>query len=45
MKLEQAASILGVAIDAPLEVLKQTYRNMALAWHPDKVYFPSIVCN
>jgi curved DNA-binding protein CbpA len=37
MKLEEAAAILGVSVDADLELLKQTYRKLALAWHPDKV--------
>lgn len=37
MKVEDAAAILGVPMDAPMDVLKKTYRNMALAWHPDKV--------
>lgn len=37
MKLEEAASILGVHPDTPIETLKQTYRRLALAWHPDKV--------
>ena len=47
MKLEEAASILGVHPDTPIETLKQTYRRLALAWHPDKVrlsevYFESL---
>ncbi len=37
MKLDIAASILGVPIDADLDTLKQTYRRLALAYHPDKV--------
>ncbi len=37
MKLEDAAALLGVPVDAPMDVLKLTYRNLALAWHPDKV--------
>ena len=37
MKLETAASILGVSSDADLDTLKQTYRRLALAHHPDKV--------
>ena len=37
MKLEEAAQILGVHPDTPIETLKQTYRRLALAWHPDKV--------
>ena len=37
MKLEEAAAILGVHPDTPIETLKQTYRRLALAWHPDKV--------
>lgn len=37
MKLDEAAAILGVSVDADLELLKQTYRKLALAWHPDKV--------
>mmetsp|Transcript_13450 Transcript_13450/g.22055 ORF Transcript_13450/g.22055 Transcript_13450/m.22055 type:complete len:1327 (+) Transcript_13450:42-4022(+) len=36
MKLDEAATILGVSADADLELLKQTYRKLALAWHPDK---------
>ena len=40
MKLEEAASILGVHPDTPIETLKQTYRRLALAWHPDKVKDP-----
>jgi curved DNA-binding protein CbpA len=39
MRLEEAAAILGVSVHADLELLKQTYRKMALAWHPDKVDF------
>jgi curved DNA-binding protein CbpA len=37
MKLEEAAAILGVHPDTPIETLKQTYRRLALAWHPEKV--------
>lgn len=37
MKLDEAAAILGVHPDTPIETLKQTYRRLALAWHPDKV--------
>ena len=37
MKLDEAAAILGVPADADLELLKQTYRKMVMAWHPDKV--------
>ena len=37
MKLDEAAAILGVSVDADLELLKQTHRKLALAWHPDKV--------
>jgi curved DNA-binding protein CbpA len=37
MRLEEAAEILGVSVDTPIEVLKQNYRRLALHWHPDKV--------
>ena len=37
MKLEEAAAILGVSVDTSVENLKQTYRRLALHWHPDKV--------
>ena len=37
MKLEEAAAILGVTVDTPIDTLKQTYRKLALHWHPDKV--------
>jgi curved DNA-binding protein CbpA len=37
MKVDEAAAILGVSPDADLEVLKQTFRKLALVWHPDKV--------
>lgn len=37
MKMEEAAAILGIPVNADLEILKNTYRKMALAWHPDKV--------
>jgi DnaJ-class molecular chaperone len=37
MKLEEAADLLGVSIDTPVDILKQTYRRLALHWHPDKV--------
>lgn len=37
MKIDEAAAILGVSADSDLELLKQTYRKLALAWHPDKV--------
>jgi DnaJ-class molecular chaperone len=37
MRLEEAAAVLGVHPDTPIETLKQTYRRLALAWHPDKV--------
>lgn len=36
MKLEAAAAVLGVAVDADLETLKAAYRRLALRWHPDK---------
>ena len=39
MRLEEAAEILGVSVDTPVETLKQTYRKLALHWHPDKVRF------
>ena len=41
MRLSEAASILGVHQDIPIETLKQTYRRLALAWHPDKCTNPS----
>jgi len=37
MRLEEAAAILGVSVDASVETLKQSYRKLALHWHPDKV--------
>lgn len=37
VRLEEAASILGVSVDTPIETLKARYRQLALAWHPDKV--------
>ncbi|CAM9178065.1 unnamed protein product, partial [Scytosiphon promiscuus] len=36
MKLEAAAAVLGVAVDADPETLKAAYRRLALRWHPDK---------
>ena len=39
MKLEEAAELLGVAIDTPVDVIKQIYRRQALHWHPEKVHF------
>jgi curved DNA-binding protein CbpA len=41
MLLCEAAEILGVHPDAPIETLKQTYRRQALAWHPDKCTNPN----
>ncbi|CAM9929828.1 unnamed protein product, partial [Discosporangium mesarthrocarpum] len=40
MKLEQAAAVLGVAVDADPETLKAAYRRLALRWHPDKCQHP-----
>jgi curved DNA-binding protein CbpA len=37
MELKEAAAILGVPVDTPLDVVKQTYKRLALHWHPDKV--------
>ena len=37
MKLEDAAYILGVPLDASMETLKESYRKLVLSWHPDKV--------
>lgn len=37
MKVEEAAAILGISADADMELLKQTFRKLALVWHPDKV--------
>lgn len=39
MRLEEAAAILGVSINSDLELLKQTYRKLALVWHPDQVFY------
>ena len=36
MKLEAAAAVLGVAVDADPETLKAAYRRLALRWHPDR---------
>lgn len=36
MKLKEAAAILGCEVDTPIETLKARYRQLALAWHPDK---------
>lgn len=41
MKLEEAAEILGVKIDTPVDILKQTYRRLALQWHPDRCSKPN----
>lgn len=45
MDVDEAAAILGVPADADLELLKQTHRKLALAWHPDKVCHVVIVMN
>lgn len=38
MKLEEAASILGVSLDdITVDGLKQTYKKLALAWESEKV--------
>jgi curved DNA-binding protein CbpA len=37
MKVEDAAGILGVPLNADLDTLKAAYRRLALAAHPDKV--------
>ena len=37
MKVEEAASILGVPVGASLDNLQQAYRKLALSFHPDKV--------
>ena len=39
MRLDEAAAVLGVHPDTPIETIKQKYRRLALAWHPDKVLF------
>ncbi len=40
MKLEEAASILGVSLeDITIDGLKQTYKKLALAWDPEKVRY------
>ena len=36
MKLKEAAAILGCEVDTPVETLKARYRQLALAWHPDR---------
>ena len=42
MKLEEAASILGVSLeDITIDGLKQTYKKLALAWDPEKVRYSS----
>ena len=40
MRLEEAAQVLGVPIDADCDTLKQAYRKRALECHPDKVKRP-----
>ncbi len=40
MKLEEAASILGVSLDEiTIDGLKQTYKKLAVAWNPEKVKY------
>jgi hypothetical protein len=36
MTRDQARAILGVEPGAPLQQIRQKYRNLALQWHPDK---------
>ena len=39
MKLDEAAAILGVSLeDITIDGLKQTYKKLAHAWDPSKVY-------
>ena len=45
MKLEEAAAILGVSLeDITLDGLKQTYKKLAVALDPEKVYHTLCVC-
>jgi hypothetical protein len=38
MKLEEAATILGVSLDdITVDGLKQTYKKLASSWEPEKV--------
>ena len=41
MRIEEAAAILGISVDAPIEVVKQSYKVLALKYHPDKCSLPS----
>lgn len=46
MKLEEAASILGVSLeDITVDGLKQTYKKLALSWDPEKVSIKQSYCN
>lgn len=36
MSLAEAAEVLGVEVDAPIEDVRKAYKNMARLHHPDK---------
>ena len=45
MKLEEAASILGISLeDITIDGLKQTYKKLAMALDPEKVGVPEASC-
>ena len=40
MRIEEAAAILGISVDAPIDIVKQSYKALALKYHPDKCSLP-----